>query len=202
MAPTTLVGQVTTTSPYGRDPELCGYPLKVSEMLSQLNGPAYIARVSVHDVKHIREAKKAIVKAFKAQIRGQGLRNGGGAVHLPDQLGHVRLRRRSSGVEEKHDPLLPAGRVQGHHGGARKQWNSDNDSRFRRTGRFADGPAAWRRARWTRASCVSWLPSYGPEMRGGTANCSVVVADEPDRLPGSYRAGRGDNNEQALAYIV
>ncbi len=72
MAPTTLPGQVTTTSPYGRDPSLCGYPIRVSEMLSTLDGPAYIARVSVHDVKHIMEAKKAIRKAFEMQINRKG----------------------------------------------------------------------------------------------------------------------------------
>ena len=72
MAPTTLPGQVTTTSPYGRDPKLCGYPIRVSEMLATLDGPAYIARVSVHDVKHIMEAKKAIKKAFEMQIAGKG----------------------------------------------------------------------------------------------------------------------------------
>ena len=72
MAPTTLPGQVTTTSPYGRDPQLCGYPVKISEMLATLDGPAYIARVSVHDVKHIMEAKKAIKKAFQMQIEGKG----------------------------------------------------------------------------------------------------------------------------------
>ena len=72
MAPTTLPGQVTTTSPYGRDPKLCGYPIRVSEMLATLDGPAYIARASVHDVKHILEAKKAIKKAFETQIAGKG----------------------------------------------------------------------------------------------------------------------------------
>lgn len=72
MAPTTLVGQVTTTSPYGRDPQVAGFPLKVSEMLSVLDGPSYIERVSVHDVKHIRQAKKAIKKAFENQINKKG----------------------------------------------------------------------------------------------------------------------------------
>ena len=72
MAPTTLPGQVTTTSPYGRDPALCGYPIRMSEMLATLDGPAYIARVSVHDVKHIMEAKKAIKKAFEMQMAGKG----------------------------------------------------------------------------------------------------------------------------------
>ena len=72
MAPTTLPGQVTTTSPYGRDTDHCGFPVRVSEMLATLDGPAYIARVSVHDVKHIMEAKKAIKKAFQMQMEGKG----------------------------------------------------------------------------------------------------------------------------------
>ena len=72
MAPTTLPGQVTTTSPYGRDPKLCGYPIRVSEMLATLDGPAFISRVSVHDVKHIMDAKKHIKKAFETQIAGKG----------------------------------------------------------------------------------------------------------------------------------
>lgn len=72
MAPTSLPGQITTTSPYGRDTAHCGFPVKMSEMLSQLNGPAYIERVSVHDVPHVIAAKKAIKKAFEAQIEGKG----------------------------------------------------------------------------------------------------------------------------------
>ncbi|HML48211.1 MAG TPA: thiamine pyrophosphate-dependent enzyme, partial [Clostridia bacterium] len=72
MAPTTLPEQVTTTSPYGRDTKACGYPVRVSEMLATMDGPAYIARVSVHDVKHVMEAKKAIRKAFEYQLAGRG----------------------------------------------------------------------------------------------------------------------------------
>ena len=72
MAPTTLPDQVTTTSPYGRDVSHCGYPVRVSEMLSTLNGPAYIERVSVHDVPHIKKAKAAIKKAFQLQMEGRG----------------------------------------------------------------------------------------------------------------------------------
>lgn len=72
MAPTTLVGQVTTTSPYGRDPKIAGYPVQISEMLATLEGAYYIERVSVHDVKNIRNAKKAIKKAFQNQIDKKG----------------------------------------------------------------------------------------------------------------------------------
>ena len=72
MAPTSLVGQVTQTSPYGRDPKACGYPIKVCEMLAELVGPEYLERVTVNNVKNIRAAKKAIKKAFQNQIDGKG----------------------------------------------------------------------------------------------------------------------------------
>ena len=72
MAPTSLPGQVTQTSPYGRDVKHCGWPIKVSEMLATLEGPEYITRVAVNNVKNVRNAKKAIKKAFQNQIDGKG----------------------------------------------------------------------------------------------------------------------------------
>ena len=72
MAPTTLPGQVTQTSPYGRDVNLCGYPVKICEMLAQLDGPEYLERVTVNSVKQIKNAKRAIKKAFQNQIDGKG----------------------------------------------------------------------------------------------------------------------------------
>jgi len=72
MAPTTLPGQVTQTSPYGRDPKLCGYPVRVCEMLAQLEGPEYLARVAVNSVKNVRAAGKAVEKAFRNQVEGRG----------------------------------------------------------------------------------------------------------------------------------
>ena len=72
MAPTSLPGQVTQTSPYGRDVTTAGYPVKVSEMLSTLDGPEYIERVAVNIVKNVKAAKKAIKKAFQNQIEGKG----------------------------------------------------------------------------------------------------------------------------------
>ena len=72
MAPTSLPGQVTQTSPYGRDVNHCGYPIKVSEMLATLEGPEYIERVTVNNVKNVKNAKKAIKKAFQNQIDGKG----------------------------------------------------------------------------------------------------------------------------------
>jgi len=72
MAPTTLVGQNTTTSPGGRDPNRAGQPLKVSEMLATIDGAAYIARVSLHNGAAIGRAKAAVKKAFQAQLDGLG----------------------------------------------------------------------------------------------------------------------------------
>lgn len=72
MAPTTLIGQKATTCQSGRTIANNGYPIHVSEMLSQLQGPCYIERVSVHDVKHIKQAEKAIDKAFRNQAEGRG----------------------------------------------------------------------------------------------------------------------------------
>ena len=72
MAPTTLPGQITQTTPYGRDVTRAGYPIRMCEMLSTLDGVAYAERVTVTDVPNVRNAKKAIKKAFKTQIDKKG----------------------------------------------------------------------------------------------------------------------------------
>ncbi|MBQ1894337.1 MAG: 2-oxoglutarate oxidoreductase [Clostridiales bacterium] len=72
MAPTTLLGQVTTTSPFGRDASYQGYPINVSELISQLTGAAYVERVCLTDFKNIQNAKKAVQNAFKVQQAGLG----------------------------------------------------------------------------------------------------------------------------------
>lgn len=71
MAPTTLLGQKTQTTPYGRDQALAGYPIKVCEMLATFDGPSYIARVSTHNPPSVRKAKQAIKKAFENQVNGK-----------------------------------------------------------------------------------------------------------------------------------
>ena len=72
MAPTTLPGQVTQTTPYGRDVTRAGFPVRVCEMLATLSGTAYAERVTVTDVPNIRNAKRAIRKAFQTQIDRKG----------------------------------------------------------------------------------------------------------------------------------
>lgn len=72
MAPTTLVGQKATTSPYGRDAAIVGMPIRVSEMLATLDGAVYVERVAVNSPANVRKAKAAIKKAFQVQLSGEG----------------------------------------------------------------------------------------------------------------------------------
>ena len=72
MAPTTLPGQVTQTTPYGRDVKVAGHPIRVCELLATLDGPAYIERVSVDTAQNVRAAGKAILKAFTYQLENKG----------------------------------------------------------------------------------------------------------------------------------
>lgn len=72
MAPTTLVGQVTNTSPYGRNADTAGHPIRMSEMLATLDGAKFICRVAVNTPANMVKAKAAIKKAFEVQIRGEG----------------------------------------------------------------------------------------------------------------------------------
>ncbi|MBU2550410.1 MAG: 2-oxoglutarate oxidoreductase, partial [Proteobacteria bacterium] len=67
-----MFGQKTTTSPYGRDIK-AGYPIHMAELLAGLDGTAYSARVAVHKVKYLNQAKKAVRQAFEAQLQGRGL---------------------------------------------------------------------------------------------------------------------------------
>ncbi|HOL63031.1 MAG TPA: thiamine pyrophosphate-dependent enzyme [Elusimicrobiales bacterium] len=72
MAPTTLIGQKSTTSVYGRDPKVNGYPIRVCELLSALEGTRYAERTTVHNVAGVIKTKNAIKKAFKNQVDGVG----------------------------------------------------------------------------------------------------------------------------------
>jgi 2-oxoglutarate ferredoxin oxidoreductase subunit beta len=72
MAPTTLPGQITTSSPAGRDVEDTGFPMHAAEMLATLEGTSYIVRRSLHNPAHVRKAKKAVRMAFETQVRGLG----------------------------------------------------------------------------------------------------------------------------------
>ena len=72
MAPTTLVGQKTTSSPFGRDAEMAGKPIRMAELIAELPGTVYSVRRSLHDARHVIQAKKAIKTAFEAQVKELG----------------------------------------------------------------------------------------------------------------------------------
>ena len=108
MAPTSLPGQVTQTSPYGRDTSHCGFPVKVSEMLSQLDGAGYIERVAVNNVKNVRNAKKAIKKAFQNQLEGKGFSLVEVVSTCPTNWGMTPVDA-LKWVEEKMIPYYPLG---------------------------------------------------------------------------------------------
>ena len=73
MAPTTLIGQKSTTSPYGRDEAMMGHPLRITELIANLPGVHYVTRQAVHKPGHVRKAKKAIRKAFEQSYEKKGL---------------------------------------------------------------------------------------------------------------------------------
>lgn len=112
MAPTTLINQVTTTSPYGRKPEHHGYPIKMCELLSTLEGAAFIERVSLHDVKNIMNAKKAIMKAFRVQIAKKGFSIVEMLSSCPTNWGLDPIEA-LQWIKEKMIPVYPLGNFKG-----------------------------------------------------------------------------------------
>ena len=108
MAPTSLPGQVTQTSPYGRDVKTQGFPVKVAELLSALDGPEYIERVAVNNVKNVNKAKKAIKKAFQNQLEGKGFSLVEVVSSCPTNWG-MTPSKALQWVEEKMIPYYPLG---------------------------------------------------------------------------------------------
>ena len=108
MAPTSLPGQVTQTSPYGRDVNHCGYPIKVCEMLSTLDGAEYLERVAVNNVKNVKNAKKAIKKAFQNQVEGKGFSLVEVVSSCPTNWG-LTPKKALEWIDEKMIPYYPLG---------------------------------------------------------------------------------------------
>ena len=209
MAPTSLMGQETTTSPRGRD-RLTGEPLKVAEMIAGLDGPAYVERVALFDSKQRMRAKKAIKKALALQVENRGLGFVEVLAECPTHL-HVTPAEAERWVAERMVPIFPLGVKKD---SAPEPWLApgprlfDADALARTIGagnerapRFADGfPAhldaddvaikfagaggdgAQTIARLTALSAIdegfdaTYIPSYGPESRGGTSYADVHVA--------------------------
>jgi 2-oxoisovalerate ferredoxin oxidoreductase beta subunit len=212
MAPTTLEGQSTSTSPLGRDHVNEGHPIRLSEMLSGLESTAYIERTSIHDWKHINRTRKAVRKALQCQLDGQGF-------SMVEVLSTCPTAWKMTPVDacdwlhENMIPVFPLGvkkdvtenrpaqpkvrrAVEPESLGTLLRLPEDDEG-------LVEAPTA-HRPEWTdprvkiagfggqgvllmglsiaqagmlQGQHVTWLPSYGPEMRGGTAHVHVNVSD-------------------------
>lgn len=213
MAPTTLEGQRTTTSPLGRDIATTGKPLHVAELLSTLEAPIYIERVAITDAKHILATRKAVRKALKAQIDRQGFSLVEVLSPCPVQWKMDPMEAKEW-IEEMMMKVFPLGVYKDRTKEAEplpeppEQVGPDevedvlfaDTPLFERTGEpdWGDTPDNYREPQIKVAGFggqgvlflgallanvalrnnfhVTWLPAYGPESRGGTANCNVVIS--------------------------
>ncbi len=211
MAPTTLDGETTTTTPFGRDPALTGHPLHVCEVFAQLKAPVYIARVSVADTRRIMQAKQAIRKVFEIQRDKKGYAMLEILAPCPTnfKMDAQNAAAFCMNEMEKEFPLgvfrdetgrepLPQRAIP--HSSCCAELFAEkvavapavNDTSFaERRFKFAGyggqgilslGLAIAEAARLERRHTL-WFPSYGPEQRGGSANCSVVVSGTPIGSP-------------------
>ncbi len=217
MAPTTLIGQRTTTTPRGRDVHNEGFPIRVCEMLNSLEAPVYLERVSLHDTKHRAKARMAVRKAIKNQIDGKGFSlvevlspcPSGWKMDPVDSIKWIEqemtkvfplgvFRDKSKEVESFHfeKPQLPADQITDALGLSQLKVQhfeqSKPEEKYRNPGIKAAGfggqgilllGVALAQAGMLEGYQVSWIPSYGPEMRGGTANCHVHISEQPIGSP-------------------
>jgi len=215
MAPTTLVGQKTATSPYGRSVENEGFPLKVSEMVAALESPIYVERAAVTSTKNIRAARRALRKGLTYMKEKKGF-------SLIEFLSGCPINLKKSAeetdewIENEMIPYFPLGCLKdvgsertaierpkaifekekvsqvliesaGNMKWGDKETELRKDLRIKCAGFGGQGVlslgmmiAAMGQSRNIN---VTWLPSYGPEMRGGTANCSVVLSNKQIGTP-------------------
>jgi len=108
MAPTSLIGQKTTTTPQGRLVERAGYPIRMAELLATLDGAAYITRVTVSSPKYVVQAKRAIKKAFETQLKGSGYSLVEVLSHCPTYW-HMTPEAAAKFAEEKMTKYYPLG---------------------------------------------------------------------------------------------
>jgi 2-oxoisovalerate ferredoxin oxidoreductase beta subunit len=210
LAPTTLVGQKTTTSPYGRNPGNEGFPIKVAEMISTLEAPVYVERVAITDAKNTARVRRAVRKGLQNQIDNKGFSLievlsicPSGWKMTPVQakqwMSDYMVKQYPLGVYRDRTEETPAREVQRHvfHvDGIRKALELPvthdtvikvappaaeyQDPRIKLAGFGGQGVLMLglmlAEAGMHAGYHVSWIPSYGPEMRGGTANCHVNLS--------------------------
>lgn len=214
MAPTTLVGEKTSTSPGGRDPVHAGYPLHMAELINQLRAPVFIARVSFSTMAKLKQARQAIRRALEIQRAGQGYAFVEVLMScLTNQKQTVAESIRF--VAEEMEKEYPLGTLRDESATAPPVVRAESDYRKETLDRLLRldvdrapdaqlDPAAptigvkmagfggqgvlsmgviLARAACAAGKFTSWYPSYGPEQRGGTANCGVVISGQPIGTP-------------------
>jgi len=209
MAPTTLVGQKSTTSPWGRRPSNEGFPLHVAELLATLEAPAYIQRVALSDNKNIMKARRAIRKALEIQRDGGGFSFVEILSPCPTIWGKDPVEARRW-VLEKMIPTFPlnvfrdrrpqnpvgkeppqrsvadvldiAPKDRAHDASTVSHRHHFKDVKIKIAGFGGQGVLLLGQLLiemgMREALEVSWLPSYGPEMRSGSAHCHVCLSKE------------------------
>ena len=218
MAPTTLLGQKTVTTPMGRNPQQEGYPLKICELLSTLEGPTYIERVALTSPKTYMKARQAIRKALRNQVENRGFSLI--EVLSPCPTGwKLKPNQAWKWIEEEMFPVFPPG-VYKDLSASRKFLSSSGTDLppdqvakvldIAYTSAHEEEPSqevtlhvkskeikiagfggqgvlfvgvALATVAMKEGYHATWLPSYGPEMRGGTANCNVVFSEQPIGTP-------------------
>jgi len=213
MAPTTLIGQKSTTTPFGRDPYNDGYPLRVAELLSTLEGPGYIERAALGNPKQILATKKAIRRALECQMKGLGFSLVEVLSPCPTiwKLDPVDAQKHVLNVMEQQFPLgikvdrtkerparpapkpvpaleeLPEILRLPEPGTVEHGERAHVDLRVKIAGFGGQGVLLLGQllaeAGMDAGLEVSWLPSYGPEMRSGTSNCHVRLSTKPIDSP-------------------
>lgn len=214
MAPTTLVGEKTVTSPAGRDPLQAGYPLHMTELINQLQAPVYIARVSFSNMAKLRQARQAIRKALEIQRDGKGYAFVEVLMACPTNQ-KMSVPEAIKFVAEQMEAEFPLGVLRDRAAERDPIERAESDYRKETLDRllgldterapdavlnptaptvsikmagFGGQGVLSMGVILTRAACqagkfVSWYPSYGPEQRGGTANCGVVMSGQPIGTP-------------------
>ncbi|MBI3683290.1 MAG: 2-oxoacid:acceptor oxidoreductase family protein [Acidobacteria bacterium] len=208
VAPTTPVGAKSTTTPFGRSVENEGYPLRVCELLAALEAPIYLERVALGNNKQITAAARAVKKALEIQVKGLGfslveilspcptvwkMTPVEAQRHVRDELAAIFpagvYRDRSKDAVPWNAPARPPGDVRGMLGIAPSNGKKPAppgtfvDQRIKIAGFGGQGVLLLgeilAEAGMRAGLEVSWLPSYGPEMRSGASNCSVRLSTAP-----------------------
>ena len=216
MAPTTLIGEKTTTCPEGRDPRFAGYPIHMCELLDNLKAPVFIERVSVSDISHIRKARKAVRKALEVQREGKGYAFVEVLAACPTNL-KMDAEQAVKFINEEMEMEFPLKNFRDKSEEAEPLYRGVSDFSTKALDKLygIDADVQEKPARKDFAPLrtkiagfggqgvlsmgiilaqagvkanlnASWFPSYGPEQRGGTSNCSVVISGQSIGSPTAY----------------